>query len=391
MGLRDLLGSWLSGARDASLEPHEHVEQTRLALSSTEREQLDSARRRDDAAAALAAAEQAYDSEPTDENGAKVLRAREARDLAALRAERAGKRLEEARAALEASERDVCRARLQKARAEAAARAPELRRAVDSARAAVTRSNPATALAQVVETMQRAEEEARAELASATAELEALPVELERIEAELVSLAPELSDDVAAARSARAGEARADLARRASLEALRETIAGDLATAAAAAEIADTYKARALAALAAQRSAAVEASKLGLEAKPLADEVLSVHVAHARYMARSAEQRDARAHAAELWKTLLPEQHYHPLGIKHISHDEVIELCLRACSGAELIRMIERVGHERAFAAGDIHDASRRAQEAQARPGRPPSVRHADELDHVHHRPRPMN
>ncbi|WP_438014906.1 hypothetical protein WMF18_28965 [Sorangium sp. So ce315] len=389
MRLRDILASWLSGSRDSSLEPSKRAEQQRATFAAAEREGTEATRRRDELAAALAAAEQAYDSDPSDENGAKVLRAREAHDLAALRATRAGKRLEEARAALEAAERDVCRARLLKARAEAAARAPELRRAVDSARAAVARSNPAAALAHVVATFERGEEQARAELASATAELEALPVELERIEAELVSLAPELSDDVAAARSARAGEARAELARRVSLEAFRETIAGDLATIAAAEALAEKHRARAAAALAAQRSAAVEASKLGLEAKPLADEVLSVHVAHARYLARPAEQRDARAHAAELWRAMRPEDHY--VVRARVSHDEVIELCLSAPDGAHLARALAQLCSDRAYAAGDINEINRRAQEAQARHGRPPSVRYAGEIEHVHDRPRPFN
>lgn len=365
MGLRDLLTSWLSGSRDSALEPHQRAEQARASLAAAERDATEATRRRDELAAALAAAEQDYDSDPSDENGAKVLRAREARDLAALRAERAGKRLEEARVALEAAERDVSRARLEKARAEAAARAPELRRAVDSARATVARANPAAALAHVAATFEASEAEARAELARATAELEALPVEVERIEAELVKLAPELADELAAARAAREQEARAELARRVSVEAFREEIAGDLAVIAAAEALAEKHRARAAAAFASYRSAAAEAKKSGIDVKPIWDGVLQVHILHAKYMAKPPAERDAKAHAAELWRALHPEQYYGN-GWAYVSHDEAIEIILRVHNYPDLLDTIQRISRERAYAAGDPYEISRRRQEAAA-------------------------
>lgn len=372
MGLRDILASWLSGSRDASLEPRQHVEQLRTAFGAAEREHTEATRRRDDAAAALAAEEQAYDIDATGENGAKVLRAREARDLAALRADRAAKRLEEARAALDAAERDMSRARLEKARAEAHARAPEIRRAVDSARATLARSNPAEAISHVVATFERTEAEARAALASATAEIEVLPGELGRIEAELVTLAPELAPELTAARAAREEQARAELARRVSVAAFREEIAGDLAVIAAAEAIADKHRARAAAALAAQRSAAVEASKLGVEAKPIDEPALQVHILHARYLAKLPAERDAQKHAAELWNMLLPDRRYS--GWARVSHDEVIDLCLSAHSRAELVGEVERIGRDRA-AAENKAIRTQRAAEQQTLDEPPPAPR----------------
>jgi hypothetical protein len=61
------------------------------------------------------------------------------------------------------------------------------------------------------------------------------------------------------------------------------------------------HGARITAAVEAQRAAAQEAKKLGHDAAQLSDEARTVHMLHARYLGQPPAQRDAKAHAAELW------------------------------------------------------------------------------------------
>jgi hypothetical protein len=112
-----------------------------------------------------------------------VIEARHARDLAALRCSRGAKRAETAGAALAGAEQAISRARLERARSDAEKHGAELRRSIAAARTTLARANPAAAFSHTLETMGRAEEKAREELAALAAELEAHPAELALIEA----------------------------------------------------------------------------------------------------------------------------------------------------------------------------------------------------------------
>jgi hypothetical protein len=78
----------------------------RDALAAAERTHSDAAAREDATVKALDAAGNTYGDEPSEENAAKVRAARETRELAALATSGALRRLESARAALAAAERD---------------------------------------------------------------------------------------------------------------------------------------------------------------------------------------------------------------------------------------------------------------------------------------------
>ncbi|WP_437590460.1 hypothetical protein [Sorangium sp. So ce1000] len=364
-----IVDNWLSGANDAELEALVEKHAATLSpLEAAEREHAEALRRCDDAAAALSAAERLFDAEPIEANDRAEKELRAAKDLAVSRAERARQRVEAARAAVAAAEKAVAVARLQKASGALRELETEL-----SASIATTHASAATALPRAVASLARtlaslasAEEQTAATLAAMRSDLAALPDEQASIKRRLLALAPELAGELAAdidaAAAAREEQARAALARRASLAGFKEEIAGDVAAMLFAESMLKKHKARIEEALEEQRAAARAAQDLGEHAEPIEAVCLDAHIRHARYLTQPSSQRDVKGRVAMLRKVF-------GLGTvtERLSDEEVIELCANATSQSGLERTILHIQRERAFEAGDVNELRRRRVLAEMR------------------------
>ncbi|WP_438017876.1 hypothetical protein WMF18_01750 [Sorangium sp. So ce315] len=347
-----IVDNWLSGSNDAELEEVVAKHAATLApLEVAEREHAEALRRCDDAAAALSAAERLFDAEPIEANDRAEKELRAARDLAVSRAERARQRVDDARAAVAVAEKAVAVARLQKARAAVEELATDIRRS-----SAAARTSYAGAMARSMSTLTRTDEQAIGTIAALRGEIAAVPDELASIERRLLALAPELGPELAGAAAAREEQARADLARRASLSGFQEAIAGDVSALLFAEALAAKARGRIQAALEAQHEAAREAGS-----EPLDRACLTAYIEHARYLAKPPAERDAHAHASALRGILRPAVS----PTRYLSDQDVIELCINATSSGALERSILRLERERAFAAGDRDEIYRRKVEAE--------------------------
>ncbi|WP_438015008.1 hypothetical protein WMF18_29525 [Sorangium sp. So ce315] len=267
------------------------------------------------------------------------------------RAERARQRVDAARAAGAVAEKAVAVARLQKARDAVEAHEAELRRS-----SAATRTSYAGAMARTMSTLTRTDEQAIGTLAALRAEIAAVPDELASIERRLLALAPELAPELAGAAAAREEQARADLARRASLSGFQEAIAVDVSALLFAEALAAKARERIQAAFEAQHEAAREAGS-----EPIERACLTAYIEHARYLSKAPAERDANAHASALRGIFRPVI----ATTRHLSDQDVIELSINATSSGALERSILRVERERAFAAGDAEELRRRKVEAE--------------------------
>lgn len=345
------------------------------------------------ALAAVESTEQLYDADPTDQNGIAVNQARQARDLAALRVERAQRR---ATAAKEQLEREERAQRIASVRAElGAAREAALE---DRIRFTAAQEIPAAldgSLLAGLRELRRFNVETRA---NATAEITragevfgAAVAKVATLEAQLGEMAPELAPDIDAAARERAEHERAELLTRADPARFYDRVGDSVQIMVLCRQIIAEHEGRIVDALDDQREAARIVGGAPMYPPPgggsgIGEPLYRILTAFLAYMARPDEERPSIA----AWfgdllfsmGTACPASDVKHAGIdRHRDPFDVIRAYLSHANPHEAERAVNRLAHQRALDAGDPdalaweEQQAQRARREEERDERPRDVR----------------
>ncbi|WP_437709406.1 hypothetical protein WMF45_33735 [Sorangium sp. So ce448] len=287
------------GKNDTSGTPST-LEIARSTHAAAEQEKRDTAECLGEAEAALAAAEAAYDAEPSEELGEKVIAARRTRDLAELRAKRARCRAEEAAAGCAAAEHAAAVAGLAADIAAAERALESASKAESEARGDVEHANPAPALRQLMGFNCTRERDACAAHERARSAREASVATLEQLEAKLLELAPERESEIAGRRKARASRALEELVAGASLAAVRRELAPSVEAIIAAEQIIREHVARIEGTMGRARADALRARELGADVEPINEHHGIMNILEAQFRATPDEHKNVKQHGVML-------------------------------------------------------------------------------------------
>lgn len=330
------------------------VERTREALAAAERERSDAAKRLEQATAALSEAEQVYDADGSDALGDRVIKARNERDLASLKADRARRREEDARRALVVASHEAKMVSVEEAFEEALGREETARRAEHEAR-----TSTAAALTGVLTVASDRDRQAHAALVDAAAKLQACRAALLSFEAPPAELDPERASELQARRAGHKAQVGAALAARLSVDAVKREIAPEVEIIVVAERLIEDARARIAEAVDRQRAEAARAQAEGFDVAPVHEGHKVAHLELARCLALPAE----RCEQHKLWEKItnafaLGYETWVPFGYTcaggpYSTFDELLAFVLdspvpQASTWRALI-------HSRAVAAGDVN------------------------------------
>ncbi|WP_437983737.1 hypothetical protein [Sorangium sp. So ce117] len=295
-----MFGALLSLGEARPSDAAAQVDGARAVLAAAERDTAETSARLAEREAHVAKVEAAFDEDPSDANGDAVLAARNARDLAKLQADRAGRREQQAREALAQAEHEAARARLEAELEEAERRHVAAIEAERSASAARLAAHPARELLEVIRRAEERQRRAQAENEAAGAALDASAVELAELEAKVMAIAPERAEELRARGERRAGELRQAQAERASLAAAKVRFSPSVELVIAGEALIRRSLADIDAAVDDARAAAARAQELGADIKPIDDFHKVCHVRHAQFLALPEAVRDWNGHYQDI-------------------------------------------------------------------------------------------
>ncbi|WP_437731286.1 hypothetical protein [Sorangium sp. So ce1335] len=290
-----------SAAAPATTGAPVDIEHARVGLTAAERDTAETGARLAERETVLATAEASFDVDPSDANGAAVITARNARDLAKLQADRAGRREQQARAALAQAEHEAQRARLEAELGRAERRHHAVLEAERRARAARLAAHPAQAILEAIRSAEERQRQATAEHDETRAALDASAVELAALEAQVQAIAPERAEELRARAEDRTSEVRDALAGRASLAAAKARILPSVDLILAAEALIRRYLAEISGVVDEAREDARGARALGAsDIKPLDDFHKTIHVFHGQFMALPEQAKQWNDHLRDL-------------------------------------------------------------------------------------------
>jgi hypothetical protein len=276
------------------------VDRARAALVAAERDAAETGARLAEREEHVATVEAAFDDDPSDANGAAVISARNARDLAKLQADRAVRREQQGREALAKAEHEAERARLEAQLEEAERRHHAAIEAERGASAERIAAHPARAILEAIRAAEERQRQATAEHEKAGAALDASAAELAELEAKVMAIAPDRAEELRARAEQRAGEARDALVERASLAAAKERFMPSVELVIAGEALIRKSLADIDAAVDNARAAAKRAQELGTDIKPIDEFHKLCHVRHAQFLALPEAVRDWHGHSQDI-------------------------------------------------------------------------------------------
>ncbi|MEP7125704.1 MAG: hypothetical protein ABJE95_32540, partial [Byssovorax sp.] len=298
-----------------------------------------------------------FDDGPADDDAAAkaVLDARNARDLADLRRDRAAKRADAALAEHVAAEHALEKSRAVGALDARTSDAATKARVLAEARRNRAAPDLAEALARLVDYNAQRDDALRAEVDTARAEHVAALGAVDAQELALLDLAPELAEEIAAVRAARDDERRAELLEAASVATYRAAIADDVAIVVLAERLLASSTARIADARNVQIAAAKRARAAGLQAADLDEKHLQTHVMAAR--ASTPDERGRAGYAVREFCGSLGWPGYTAAtpSVMKVTGEEILEAYLGAARPSEAGRAVCRLMHLAALRAGDVN------------------------------------